>query len=111
MIKTRGTMVAPTGIHAIILHLINHQVETTIILNPTRTRGKGYRMMMTAPSMGQFTSGANVTKINMVTISGPAVLPIAIRLIFHSTPIIHQEVDVLVFLLHFCQYDDISYKN
>ena len=31
-------------------------------------------MRMIAPSMEQFTSGANVTRISMVTISGPVVL-------------------------------------
>ena len=64
--------------HAIILHSINNQVEIKIILSSTRKKRNGYQMMMTAPSMGQFTSGANVTKTNMVTISGPAALPIAI---------------------------------
>ena len=41
--------------------------------------------------MGQFISGANVTKINMVTILGPVVLPIAIQHTFHQTPITRQE--------------------
>ena len=39
---------------------------------PKRSRNVSL-MMMTVPSMGQFVSGANVTKISMVTIFGPAV--------------------------------------
>ena len=56
-----------------------------------KNKGNGYLTMMTAPSMGQFISGANVTKINMVTILGPVVLPIAIQHTFHQTPITRQE--------------------
>ena len=84
-------MVALAGIHSIIPPSIKQQVEITTILIPTRIKGNGYQTMMTAPSMGQFTSGADVTKTNMVTISGPAVLSIAIQLTFHPIPIIRQE--------------------
>ena len=76
--KIKGTTVAPAGIHATVLHLLNSQIGTIIILRETRTRGNDCQMMMTAPSMEQFTSGANVTKTNMVKISGPVAQAIAI---------------------------------
>ena len=48
-----------------------------LTIQRTKARGNVYLMTMTAPFMGQSTSGANVTKINMVTIFGPADPPMA----------------------------------
>ena len=48
-----------------------------LTIRRTKASGNVYRMTMTAPFMGQSTSGANVTKINMVTIFGPADPPLA----------------------------------
>ena len=53
-----------------------HPIEM-LTIQRTKARGNVYLMTMTAPFMGQSTSGANVTKINMVTILGPADPPMA----------------------------------
>ena len=50
---------------------------------------------MIAPSMGQFTSGANVTKISMVTILGPAVPPTLTPVTSHQTPVNRQGDDMI----------------
>ena len=52
---------------------------TKILMIPPKAKAKGsvYLMTTTAPWMGQSTSGANVTEISMVTILGPANLPMA----------------------------------
>ena len=63
-----------TETHAILTRQALTTIDPIIIeMTPTTKKENDFRMRTIVLSTDQYTSGANVTRINMVTISGPAV--------------------------------------